>query len=238
MLSKLKVTFGLDTPMVPSAYPIHLDALVAYAATQSALAAGDATEQSANSIRQLADNLPFGKETRHGEWVWQASALVPEVIGEQSVRMWTRKTNAYDYAARAASGALELGARTRNALDDGKPYAGTIDTTRGLLKNQFEFYPVAEVFQLSAWCIGDVDQLEALLAPESGFVTHLGKRGRIGHGRIRSVTFSEAHDAIDRWKIRVLPWRESDAYEPMVAAFQPPYWAVENRKLAFVPVDF
>lgn len=238
MLAPLKVTFMLDTPMVPSAYPIHLDALVAYALTQTKLAAMDKTVQSNESIRQLAADLPFAKEARDGEWVWQASALVPEVVGEQSVRMWTRKTNTYDYATRAASGAIELGARTQNALADGKLYAGTIDTARGLLKNQFEFYPVAEVFQLSAWCIGDIDQLETLLAPESGLITHLGKRGRIGHGRIRSVEFSAAPDAAERWKLRVLPWRESDAYEPLVAAFQPPYWAVENRKAAFVPVDF
>ena len=123
MLAPLKVTFMLDTPMVPSAYPIHLDALVAYALTQTKLAAMDETVQSNESIRQLAEELPFAKETRDGEWVWQASALVPEVVGEQAVRMWTRKTNVYDYASRAASGAFELGARTKNALADGKLYA-------------------------------------------------------------------------------------------------------------------
>lgn len=236
MLTPLKVTFHLDSPMVPAAYPIHLDALVAYAATQSALNAAD-EDIPEGDIRSLAAELPFAKHEQDGTWVWKASALVAEDIGEKSVRMWTRKTDPFDYARKVDQNILDIGARTKNALAAGKPHAGGIDTVRGLLKTNFDFYPVIEVFRLSAWCIGDIDRLEALLAPESGLLTHIGKRGRIGHGRIRSVVLSECAQATDAWKRRVLPWRESGAYEPIQAAWQPPYWAPEGRARAFVPYD-
>lgn len=237
MLSPLKVTFELDTPMVASAYPVHLDALVAFAITKAAIAGMDADSLSDEGVRALAAELPFDRHSHGGEWVWKASALIPDQEGEQSVRMWTRKTNTADYAQRAAAGTLDIGARTKNALAAGTKYAGAIVTVRGLLKNQFEFYPVKEVFHLSAWCVGDIDLIEPLLAPESGLITHLGKRTRIGHGRIKSVSIKEHSDAAENWKIRVLPWAESNAYVPVDAAFRPPYWAVENRGAAFVPVD-
>lgn len=236
MLRPLKVTFELDTPMMVAAYPIHLDALLAFAVTKSAMSGMSMEGVPDSSIRALASELPFARHEQNGEWVWKASALIPEVEGEQSVRMWTRKTNTSDFARRAAAGTLDISTRTKNALASGVMYAGTIDTSRGLLKNQFEFYPVKEVFQLSAWCIGDIDLIETLLAPESGFITHLGKRGRIGHGRIRSVEVEECLQANEKWKLRVLPWAESEAYAPIHAACRAPYWAIENRQPAFVPV--
>lgn len=236
MLRPLKVTFLLDTPMMVSAYPIHLDALVAFAMTKSAIAGMNMEALPDSCIRALAAELPFERQGQGEEWVWKASALIPEVEGEQSVRMWTRKTNTSDFAAKVASGVMDISARTKNALASGVMYAGAIDTSRGLLKNQFEFYPVKEIFQLTAWCIGDIDLIDYLLAPESGLITHLGKRGRIGHGRIRSVEVEEHPLAEERWKIRVLPWAESEAYVPIHAACRAPYWAIENRQAAFVPI--
>lgn len=237
MLAPLKITFELAEPMVPSAYPIHLDALTAYAVTRQRLAQIGADDLSDDSIRALANDLPFGKAERDGEWVWQASALIPEEVGEQAIRMWTRKTNTQDYANRAADGTLLVGARTRNALAAGVRFTGNIDTARGLLKNQFDFYPVVSISALSAWCIGDIDELEALLPPESGLLTHIGKRARIGHGRIRSIRIEHAEEATDKWRLRVLPWQESPNYLPIQAAFRPPYWAAENRGMAFVPSE-
>lgn len=234
MLTPLKITFELDTPMVRSGYPIHLDALVAYAQTQSRLAGYAPEEEPPGSIRTLAEDLPLGKSEQDGEWVWQASALVPERFGEKSVRMWTRKTDVADYAERVLKAHIEIGARTQSALEKRAPYAGKIDTARGLLKAMFEFYPAEEVFSLSAWCIGDIDLLEPLLAPESGWITHIGKRTRIGHGRVKSMTITEDAAAHENWKRRVLPWQEP-GYEPLQAAFRPPYWVAENRAFAYSP---
>ena len=125
----------------------------------------------------------------------------------------------------------------KNALAAGVRFTGNIDTARGLLKNQFDFYPVVSISALSAWCIGDIDELEALLPPESGLLTHIGKRARIGHGRIRSIRIEHAEEATDKWRLRVLPWQESPNYLPIQAAFRPPYWAAENRGMAFVPTE-
>ena len=97
--------------------------------------------------------------------------------------------------------------------------------------------PVVSISAMSAWCIGDIDELEALLPPESGLLTHIGKRARIGHGRIRSIRIEHAEEATDKWRLRVLPWQESPNYLPIQAAFRPPYWAAENRGMAFVPTE-
>ena len=236
MLTPLKVTFRLDTPMVATGYPIHLDALIAYAVTKQAIGGMEEADLSDESIRSLADSLPLERHEQSEGWVWKASAVVPVKQGESAVRMWTRKTNTADFAARAAGGLLEIGARTQNALAAGVPYTGVIDTARGLLKNQFDFYPTVEIFEAAAWCLGDIDMLEMLLAPESGLITHLGKRGRIGHGHIAEVEIETCPDAAHLWKQRVLPWQESREYVPIQAAFHPPYWAAENRAAAFVPI--
>lgn len=236
MLSPLKIIFRLGTPMVPSAYPIHLDALVAYALTRSRLGEIDDGADADENVRVLASRLPFAKHEQDGEWVWKASALIPVGVKERSVRMWTRKTNAYDFAVRAANNGLMIGARTKNMLDAGVKFAGGIDTARGLLKNQFDFYPVEAVSEMHAWCIGDINEIEALLAPESGLLTHLGKRSRVGHGQIESVDIEVCEEATQKWRDRVLPWRENEHCVPIQAAFRPPYWAAENRGNAFVPV--
>lgn len=232
MMEPLRITFHLDTPMVSPGYPLHLDALLAYAVTAKAIAANSAAER---HIREIAEVLPLAFEERDGNRVWKASALLPTVQGEQGVRLWTRKTDPYDFAARAIRGEIELATRTRNALADNKLYAGKVDTARGLMKNMFQFYPTTDIKELTAWCIGDVDQIDSLLAPESGLITHLGKRGRIGHGRIIAVNVEYDERAESSWKNRVLPWKENDEYVPIVAAFKPPYWAPENRKSAFIP---
>lgn len=234
MLAPLKITFHLDTPMQRSGYPIHLDALVAYAQTHAALAGMDADNAPTGMLRELAEDLPLAKTENNDEWVWKASALIPVSFGEKSVRMWTRKTNPYDIARRIIADKVEIGVRTENALKAGKPYAGAIDTARGLLKNMHEFYPVEEIHQLDAWCIGDIDILENLLAPESGWITHIGKRTRIGHGRVKTIQIEEDEEALEKWKLRVLPWPEA-GYEPIQAGLRPPYWAVETRGLGYCP---
>lgn len=234
MLAPLKITFYLDTPMQRSGYPIHLDALLAYAQTQSRLAGIDPNDVPQGRLRELAEALPLAKAEQGAQWVWKASALIPEDRGEKSVRMWTRKTDTEDFAKRAASGQLEIGVRTQNALKAHKLYAGTIDTARGLLKNMFEFYPVEQIHRLTAWCVGDINEIESLLAPEAGWITHIGKRTRVGHGRVKAVTVEEHDEAMEKWKLRVLPWAEP-GYEPIQAALRPPYWAVENRGLGYCP---
>lgn len=239
-MEPIKITFEMDTPMVPpTGYPLHLDALLAYAMTQQKLgsmAQGYEEPVPGMLLRELAQDLPLEKESRSDDnWVWKASALLPQEIGDHAVRLWTRKTDPYDYAERVINGSMEVSTATQNALKSGKPYAHAIDTARGALKNQFQFYQVANIRKMVAWCVGERDLVEELLSPESGLITHLGKRSRIGHGRISRVTFEHDTEAVELWKRRVLPWQENSEYIPVQAAFRPPYWAIENRCLAYCP---
>lgn len=239
MFTPLKIIFEMDTPMVPpSGYPLHLDALLAYAITQQHLgemAQGFKTPVPDMRLRELAHNLPLEKSGDEGDnWVWKASALIPVEMGDHAIRLWTRKTDPYDYAERVKDGRMEISTSSKNALEQGKKYAHAIDTVRGILKNYFQFYQVASIRKMEAWCVGGRDAIEELLAPESGLLTHLGKRSRIGHGRIRSVTVEPCPDAVEQWKQRVLPWQEK-GYLPVQAAFRPPYWASENRQTAYCP---
>lgn len=230
-MDALKVTFDLGTPMVPSAYPIHLDALIAYVVTAKALASGG--NESSHKVRALADLLPLERETRDGKTVWQASALIPDSVSGSGIRMWTRKTDPYDYTARLLNGQI----KTKSKMENLKPYALKIDTQRGILKNAFQFYPVKMVNRLVAWCIGDIDELEDMLQPESGWLTHIGPRNRVGHGLVKQVSIEPDHLALEKWKMRVMPWQESPDYQIIQAAYQPPYWAPENRAAAYCHPD-
>ena len=235
-MEPLRITFHLSTPMVAPAYPIHLDALVAFAVTEQRLADPDTPKDCL--LRDLAEQLPLARHEHPQGWVWQASALIPSDVGEQSIRAWTRRTNTDDLSERIGRKEIEIGARSHNALfgDSPRQNAMKLDTQRGLLKNMLQFYPTVEIRKLEAWCIGDIDQLGYLLDPGTGLISHLGKRGRIGHGQIISVDIDGDETAHEQWKKRVLPWRESADYVSVQAAARPPYWSPENRQNTFMPV--
>ncbi|WP_258570045.1 type IV CRISPR-associated protein Csf3 [Burkholderia sp. MBR-1] len=230
----LRLTWTLETPMVAGAHPLHLDALIAYAIVEEAIratgTAGAGTGMRDATVRELADSpLPLEREARGDAWCWKASAVVPVGDpGPHSMRFWTRKTDAYDMAHRIEAGQIE--GRYRFPL---KPYAYKVDTVRGLFKQQFKFFPVRQIEQVQAWCVGDEDRLLDLLAPETGYVTHLGSKGRMGYGRIGTLHIEQDPTAGERWKRRVLPWPH-DGAELVQMATRPPYWAIENRVAAYV----
>lgn len=223
-MTPLRIDIHLKTAMVVPAMPIHLDALIAFAQTEQEIELG--TE--AQSIRELADHLPLDKAERDGEWVWKASALIPNEPGEQQLRMWTRKTNPHELSTLIENGEVAWKAYKPPL----KVMGLKIDTTRGLLKNHFQFYAVRDTKLLSAWCVGDRDEIEALLARMS----HIGSKRRVGHGEVERIEVVVDEAATEAWKARILPWRESDTYEPVQAAIRPPYWAPEQKRVAYCPV--
>ena len=228
MMRPLRIEWTLGTPMVAGAHPLHLDALVAYAVTEEALRSG---RHASGSIRDLATELPLDKEVRDGEWAWKASALSVAAGGSHSMRFWTRKTDAMDYAERVAGGGIE--GKFRFPL---KPYAYKIDTQRGIFKQLFKFFPVRQVDKVVAWCIGDLDRLEEILAPEAGYITHLGSKTRMGFGRITSFSIQVDEAAHANWERRVLPWPHEGAVAMRISA-HPPYWAQDNQREAFASPD-
>ncbi|RQZ31662.1 type IV CRISPR-associated protein Csf3 [Burkholderia sp. Bp9017] len=219
--------------MVAGAHPLHLDALIAYAIVEESLRAAGAWEADPKTLRELADfPLPLERDQRDDARCWKASAIVPGGDpGPHSMRFWTRKTDAYDMARRIEGGQIE--GRYKFPL---KQYAYKVDTARGLLKQQFKFFPVRQVEQVHAWCVGDEDRLVDLLSPETGYVTHLGAKARMGYGRIRSFHIERDDAARDLWQRRVLPWPHEGA-EAVAMATRPPYWAVDTRGIAYVTPD-
>ena len=227
--------------------PIHLDSLVAYARYQSALESGEQGE-----IRDLICQLPLSKMTKDDLWVWQASALMFEGVSSAGMRRWTRKTVIpHDYATRLADGVIERGrkptglvaeAKVKNsaALRDknGEPklYAQKIDVVRGDMYNNLEAYPVRYAKKAIAYCIGDADKLEMLLNPEMGFLTAIGKRVRLGHGKISGFHIIEDDAALELWGRRILPW-EKEGYLGIEANVIPPYWDAKGRVTAWAHPD-
>ena len=241
MDTPLRVTFTLTSPMVSPGNPIHLDSLLAYAVTRqqlSRIVSGRYVNKTNNDgfVRSLAEKLPLGRETKDGEWVWKASALMPTEVLSRSMRMFTRKQDHYDFAERVKSTNVTLSTRATTMLDKNIPFAIEISKLDALPTPRLLFYPVEHVREVVAWCIGDQDLIESLLSPDSGYITCIGKNKRCNHGNILSVTVEEDASAHELWKRRVLPWQE-EGYVAVDAAFQPPYWAPENRKSAFMPVD-
>jgi CRISPR type IV-associated protein Csf3 len=222
----IRITWELATPIVAGGYPLHLDALVAYAVAKEGMQANPEKWQP-NAIL----DLPLQAQ-RNGDVVcYQASALIPSTPGEHGMRFWTRRTNTQAYA-----GAVEDGQVRSKSKFPLKPYGMKIDTVRGTFKQMFKFYPVRQVRTLQAWCIGDLDRLAELLQPESGLINYIGAKGRMGHGRVMNFDIQSDDSAVEKWTQRVLPWPK-DGYIPVQAAAAPPYWDVSNRTDAWIHPD-
>lgn len=203
-LQPLKVTFELCGAMVEPEHPIHLDALMAYAVVQRH-----------GGNWQLQEHLPLARAQRDGQWVWKASALALTRHGLPYRRHFLRRTDIESYAS-ARGHVLRL-------------RGDKIVTSRGPLKNCLLTYPLIDVSQAFAWCVGDPVQVQSLL----GELRFLGKRTRLGHGEIKAVHVSEDAAAQEYWQRRVLPWDPGDdaSYEPVVSGHRPPYWdATKWRK--------
>ena len=75
-LTPLKFTFNLATPFVKSGYPIHLDSLVGFIFQRHHLPLEDAPNEAA--IMAFLADLPFEKYEQDEDWVFKASALMPD----------------------------------------------------------------------------------------------------------------------------------------------------------------
>lgn len=219
------LTWSLATPIVVSSHPLHLDALIAFAVAKEGAQRNPSWDVNAPL------NLPLQREVRGSLQCWKASALVPIAPGEHAMRFWTRKTNVFDYADRVEG--EQIAVKTKFPL---KPYGMKVDTVRGMFKQMFKFYPIRQVSQLQAWCVGDIDRIAELLSPEAGFINYIGAKGRMGHGRVVDFEIQSDPDAETKWQSRALPWPHKDFLE-VEAATEPPYWEAANRTRAWISPD-
>lgn len=228
----LKIVFRVAGGLVLSANPMHLDAVLAYAQTQSTLDNTDFDSDETVDIRSVATSqeLPLAKHEQDGDWVWKSSAatIAGPTFGEW--RFFNRSIDEEILVANIAEGRVAHGGR------NGKMY----DPQRGMHRKMADSYPIQRSFNPKSaliecvfWCIGDEAGIRRLL--DSGYVTHLGALRRIGHGRIVHYSICEDAGALENWKLRVRPWRFLDDDVPVQAAWRPPYWAADQRGQAFAP---
>lgn len=205
-MKPLKLVFRLATPVVEPEYPIHLDAVLAYAAVTAA--DGDLNAQ---------ESLPLAKETNGQDWVWRASALRFD-NGLTQIRYFTRKTDVEEIAE-------WQGDMIRNRGDK-------VSLASGPFKNYFMFFPVRHASQAVAYCMGDKEGIAKLLQK----ITNLGKRTRLGFGKITSIEITEDVAAEQNWQARVIPWepKEKSSYTKAICGYKPPYWSIENRKMCWI----
>ena len=238
-MEPLKITFEVSGGFVPPPYPLHLDALIAYAVTQAGLdPSNPELPTDIVSLRAMSSDLPFEKYEQDGEWVWKASALMAEGRINHTSRFFTQRMDKAEYADLVGSGVVQMGRyQPDKGLPPGadmKPYQNSIDSARGPFRNMLDFYPLTEVESLVAWCVGDRDAIEDWLV-HSGHVSHLGARRRAGHGFVKSVKIESCPEAADMWNVRVRPWQMREDDEKIQAAWKPPYWAAENKGKAYCP---
>ncbi len=211
----LRITWKLATSWCRPARGLHLDGLLAWALVQEALHAGRVFE----TFEEIICTLPLEKHTVGADWCWKASLIMPTGLRGVEMRYMTAKTNLADFAEKMTDGSIL-----------GKPLT-TIDTVRGAYKLDAFWYSTEHADGCEAWCVGDPERITALL----DHVHHLGKRGRLDHGRIELWSVDEDAAAAEKWRLRAMPEPE-DGFIPAVGRLQPPYWKGEGTRPIWMPI--
>jgi len=210
----LRVEFHLVTPWCPTQQGLHLDGLIAWAMTQEADHAGRAYTH-----EEILADLPFEKYAGEFGSVWTASLVLPAQVHGAERRYLTSKTAGAELMQRSLAGQIE-----------GRP-VNNVDTVRGVFKNDALWYTLQDVSLCIAWCVGDPDRIAGL----TDYITHLGRRGRLDHGRIDHIALHEDPEAGERWKLRYMP-EPVAGYAPVQARLTPPYWMGEGQTTVWRPI--
>lgn len=211
--------------------PLHLDALLAYAYTQSRLFLLE-EPYSQEEMIALADNLPFEQCGTGDEWVYKASALQPTGRMEHSSRFITTRHSASRMASAMANKTI-INKRDRLPHPH-MSHKGKVDFTRGHVRNSLLYNPVTMVDSMEAFCIGDKETIIDNLS--SGHITHLGKMRRMGFGLIQSISVVNDPLAETKWKNRVRHFEEEGDIQ-VSSPLRAPYWLKANEHLCFMPAS-
>jgi CRISPR type IV-associated protein Csf3 len=217
-----KVTFTLTSPVVTdSEYPVHLDALLAWAEADEAEAFGQ------DNPWELADDLShlLDSEGEGDHLVWKASILRFTPASEKLPINMTRKCNPEDYLRDLDRGAF----KPKRSLT-------RVNTRSGQLR-AFKFYALCQWMEkVEAWGVGDLD----LVRERLGRLHNIGKLARNGFGMIREVVVEPCDEAAELWRVRVLPKGIKGAkgvhYAPGLHCLRAPYWKKINQVEALEPI--
>lgn len=208
----LKISWTLCRPMIKNDHPIHLDALLAWAAVRIA------EEQGAENHFAAQDDLPLAKDDNG---TWKASMLIKRNSWSSLLFPMTKPFNVY--------------------LDDADIYyeKKNIQFTPATGKfKAFDFRVQAGwCSEVNAWCIGDPDQVKLLLSR----ITSLGKLSRNNFGAIRDFSVIDDPAAEQLWQIRTLPLALDNpvlpGYARAMRVSAPPYWDKTRLEPCQVPID-
>lgn len=224
---KVRWTFGAPV-LVESEYPIHLDALIAASVAREAEALGDPDPwRTADDLSNYLESAGSGDAM-----VWKASALrfTPMIRADALIdgMNTVRRSDPekwYD----------DFGAGYWQASRAGDP--PTINTQSGVLRGYQWIARTRWMDRAEAWAVGDLDAVSDALSR----VRFIGKAGRNGFGRVRSVEVLPAEPGeAGNWMLRVLPPGMPGApgveYAPVMACLRAPYWRRTARVPALEPV--
>lgn len=221
-MTPFKVTIRFRSPVViESEYPIHLDALIAWAVVKDLELAGHDSPWAAGD--DLSSCLACA-ENEEGK-VWKASRLMFTPNRERVMINMIRKSDPETF----------LSDQTAGYFEHGRKISG-IDTRSGQYRAYQMLVPYQWMDKAEAWGVGDLDEVRSHLSQ----LSNIGKMGRNGFGLIESVEVKADPEAEDKWRLRVLPPGLEGAvgveYAPAFHCLQAPYWRKTSRVMAMEPV--
>ncbi|OLP04587.1 type IV CRISPR-associated protein Csf3 [Rhodoferax antarcticus] len=232
-MQALKVTFKLASPIfIDSEYPIHLDALLAYACAQELEKSGE--DDCWNKIDgHMASILA---KTDGDDWVWKASKLFVKAKSELMFSNQIRKSDPDmyfdDIHTEDQNGVFVTGFMKDGSARKINPETFKIDTASGQQRGYQWLTASRWVKDVTAYAVGDLDAVDYYLREHIRFI---GKVGRNGYGRITAIEVS-SHDCEDDWMQRVLPLnhpgKSGCQYAPVQACIRAPYWRKTDMVLA------
>ena len=248
-MEAFKVDIRLAAPvLVDSEYPIHLDALLAYACVQEMEQAGEE-----DCWAQAEGHMGSLLERTSGEnWVWKASQLLfsyaspliftnmirrcdPEMYFEDMYYPDLEK-NEGDVSLANPNGVWVSGVTKDGLPRLPAPETFNINSVSGQQRGYQWLAASRWVESITAYGVGDADIVQEYL---TAHIQHIGKAGRNGHGRVKSIRVTP-HDDDQAWRVRVLP--EGEAFAPNVeyakvqACVRGVYWRKTDRIMAYEPI--
>jgi len=206
MQKHLKISI-VTTKMIIPALPMHFDDILAAAAVKEHLSQNN---EAIGDYDKIINFLPLAKQEEGKDWIWKASVIRWNNHGN-FMKSLTQSLDQYKIALLKDQGVIKFG-------------GSSLNTASGPLKSSISLLPSAAYSNGVAFCIGEKEKVERLLAQ----LEYIGKKHQRGCGKVISfqVDIVEASDA---WTDRTLPLsmeslkqnRHSLASQVGV---RPPYW--------------
>jgi len=253
-MQPLKVTFNIQTPIIPSDNGlIHLDGVLAYAVVQEALLFDPNARQ--KTIRELHANLDavLESEAQDGLSIYRASCIAFEggdIDSEGGQVAFTRRTEVFGMAEAIGHfnthgdrvlnkdpsyfNPKPMIADTRKNGDVVSARVDKINTQSAELRNYLFYLPVVRAPKAIAYCIGDQDKIQYLC---DKYIKNIGRKAGAGYGMVGSVMVELDTQATKRWKRRTFPWAVKDYVEVQKGNYAAPYWDKTTETLVWVPED-